>query len=50
MLNQIDFTMDNSQDPFYESPQIETLEIEIESAILVKSDPTITNPDMEWDD
>lgn len=41
--------MDNNKKD-YESPEIQTVEIQIESAILTGSDPTITNPDMDWDD
>lgn len=33
----------------YEKPQIEVLEMELESAILTASgDPTVTTPDMGW--
>lgn len=42
--------MNNSQEFIYASPQIQTLEIELESTVLTGSDPTITNPDMGWDD
>lgn len=36
--------------PDYEIPQMGTIELVLEQAILSASDPTITNPDMDWDD
>lgn len=42
--------MNNKKKYEYESPEIQTLEIQVESTILTGSDPTITNPDMGWDD
>ena len=34
----------------YESPQIDSLEMEIEKGFSASGDPIITNPDMEWSD
>lgn len=34
----------------YESPQIVILEMEVEKGFNASGDPTITNPDMGWDD
>ena len=34
----------------YETPQMEVIELILEQAVLSASDPTITNPDMGWDD
>jgi hypothetical protein len=34
----------------YETPQMRVVELVLEQAILSASDPTITNPDMGWDD
>lgn len=34
----------------YESPKVQSLELDIENPILTGSDPTITNPDMGWED
>ena len=35
---------------FYESPQITTLDMEVERGFIASGDPIITNPDMEWGD
>ena len=32
------------------TPQIEIINLELEQAILTGSNPTVTNPDMGWDD
>lgn len=42
--------MNNNKKYDYASPEIQTLEMQVESTILTGSDPTITNPDMGWDD
>jgi hypothetical protein len=34
----------------YETPQMNVVELVLEQAVLSASDPTITNPDMGWDD
>ena len=34
----------------YEEPQISVVEFVPEQPILSTSDPTVTNPDMGWDD
>ena len=34
----------------YETPQMMVVELVLEQAVLSASDPTITNPDMGWDD
>lgn len=34
----------------YETPQMSVVELLLEQAVLSTSDPTITNPDMGWDD
>jgi hypothetical protein len=34
----------------YESPQIITLDMEVEKGFIASGDPVITNPDMEWGD
>ena len=34
----------------YETPQMDIVELQLEQAVLSASDPTITNPDMGWDD
>lgn len=34
----------------YESPQITILEMEVEKGFSTSGDPTITNPEMGWDD
>lgn len=34
----------------YETPQINIIELQLEQAVLSASDPTITNPDMGWDE
>ena len=34
----------------YESPQVYSIEVEIEQGFNASGDPTITNPDMDWDD
>ena len=33
----------------YETPEIQLLRVEVESPILTGSNPTITNPDMDWE-
>ena len=34
----------------YETPQAEVIILELEQAVLLGSDPTVTNPDMGWGD
>jgi hypothetical protein len=34
----------------YETPRMSVVELVLEQAVLSASDPTITNPDMGWDD
>ena len=34
----------------YETPQMNFVELVLEQAVLSASDPTITNPDMGWDE
>jgi|MGYP003296801032 hypothetical protein len=34
----------------YETPQISVVELVLEQTVLSASDPTITNPDMGWDE
>ena len=34
----------------YETPQTIVIKLVLEQAVLSASDPTITNPDMGWDD
>lgn len=35
---------------FYESPQLDSIEVEVEQGFNASGDPTITNPDMGWGD
>lgn len=40
----------NEKKQSYVKPQIHLLEVDVKTSILTGSgDPTITNPDMEWD-
>ena len=34
----------------YETPKMSIVELVLEQAVLSASDPTVTNPDMTWDD
>ena len=34
----------------YEPPQVYSIEVEIEQGFNASGDPTITNPDMGWDE
>lgn len=34
----------------YEPPQVYSIEVEIEQGFSTSGDPTITNPDMGWDE
>ena len=43
-----DFKSRNQKKRYYEKPQIEVVEMELQNLLLASSDPTITNPDMEW--
>ena len=34
----------------YETPKMSIVELVLEQVVLSASDPTVTNPDMTWDD